>query len=91
MDEKTLLDKIKDMLKDECDGVKTYAELADVMEKMYPDKDYARDLRKIAIDEYTHKYYIMRLLDDMHAFVPSDVKTMWDEAEECYKSMRSGG
>lgn len=91
MDEVTLLDKIKDMFKDECDGVKTYSELADVMEKMYPNKRYAEDLRKIAIDEYKHKDYVMRLLDDMHAFMPSDIKTAWDEAEEHYKHIHSGG
>lgn len=91
MDENTLLDKIKDLFKDECDGVKTYSELSDVMEQMYPDKDYASNLRKIAIDEYKHKDYIMRLLDDMHAFVPSDIRSSWKEAEERYKMMRTGG
>ena len=87
MDEKTLLDKIKAMFKDECDGVKCYSELADVMEEMYPDKDYANNLRKIAIDEYKHKDYVMQLLDDMHAFMPTEMKTAWDEAEEHYKKM----
>ena len=57
------------------------------MEKMYPDKDYANNLRKIAYDEYKHKDYIMRLLDEMHAFMPSEMKTAWDEAEEHYKKM----
>ena len=89
MDEKTLLDKVKDMFMDECDGVKTYSELADIMETMYPTKDYANNLRRIAIDEYKHKDYVMRLLDDMHAFVPSDVKTAWDEAEEHYRHLHS--
>ena len=91
MDEKTLLEKVKDMFKDECDGVKCYSELAEVMERMYPNKDYANNLRKIAIDEYRHKDYIMRLLDDMGAFVPTDIKTAWDDAEEHYRLMRSGG
>lgn len=89
MDEKTLLDRVKDMFMDECDGVKTYSELADIMEKMYPTKDYATNLRRIAIDEYKHKDYVMRLLDDMQAFVPPDVKTAWDEAEEHYKHLHS--
>ena len=87
MEKATLLEKIKAQFKDECDGVKTYSELADVMEQMYPDKDYANNLRKIAIDEYKHKDYVMRLLDDMKAFMPSDVKSAWDEAEEHYKKM----
>lgn len=91
MEEKTLLDKIKHMFEDECDGVKTYSELADVMGEMYPDKDYSNNLRRIALDEYKHKDYIMRLLDEMHAFMPAEIKTAWDEAEKHYKHMRSGG
>lgn len=92
MEEKTtLLDKIKHMFLDECDGVKAYSELAEVMEEMYPMKDYAHNLRKIAIDEYKHKDYVMNLLNDMDAFVPPDVKTAWSEAEDCYKHMHSGG
>ena len=90
MDEKTLLDKIKDMFKDECDGVKTYSDLADVMDEMYPDKDYAKNLRRIALDEYKHKDYVMRLLDELHAFMPSDMKTAWDDAEDHYRRLHHG-
>ena len=72
-EEKTLLDKLKDQFKDECDGVTTYSELAEVMERMYPDKPYANALRQIAIDEYRHKKYVMELLDEMHAFMPDDM------------------
>ena len=91
MEEKTLLEKIKGMFKDECDGVKCYSELADVMERMYPDKPYANNLRRIALDEYKHKDYVMRLLDEMHAFMPSEYRTAWNEAEEHYEHIRSGG
>ena len=89
-EEKTLLDKLKDQFKDECDGVTTYAELAEVIGRMYPDKPYASNLRQIALDEYKHKKYVMELLDEMHAFMPDEMRKMWLEAEEHYKRIREG-
>lgn len=89
-EEKTLLDKLKDLFKDECDGVTTYSELAEVMERMYPNERYADCLRQIALDEYKHKKYVMELLEEMHAFMPDDMKKIWQEAEEHYNKIRAG-
>lgn len=89
-EEKSLLDKLKSQFKDECDGVTTYSELAEVMERMYPDKPYANVFRQIALDEYKHKKYVMELLDEMHAFMPDDMRSMWKKAEEHYERIRSG-
>ena len=89
-EEKTLLEKLKDLFKDECDGVTAYSELAEVMERMYPNENYASCLRKIALDEYQHKKYVMELLEEMHAFMPDEMKQMWNQAEEHYKKIRAG-
>ena len=69
---------------DEVEGIKKYSKMIVGIEATDPNNKYLPYLRAIIKDEYQHQKYILKMLKDMDAFVPTNIHTAMKEVEVAY-------